>query len=119
VIGESLQALWVLGSRVTTFDERRKLRHRHRIAADEIAWQLDLVLREFIVKRTRIMGLIAPHEKQTHWNLDKAQEWLIGQVPGTGAEAWVTPLSQGIAVRDLLCPLIYALPVVTRTSYSI
>jgi hypothetical protein len=48
------------------------------------------------------MTLTAPHETRPRWNLDKAQEWLIGQVPGIGAEARVTLLHQGIASCHML-----------------
>src|SRR5262249_25899694 len=89
---QPLCMLWPITARL---HESTKLRHSHGIASDVIAGQVHLVLMFLVFKGISITGPVASHLERPRWNLRKAQQGLIWQIPGIIPEAWITQVRQG------------------------
>jgi hypothetical protein len=81
-------------------DKGPELLAGHGVAPDIIARQSDFVWRGFVRVGARVLARIATDDTRTSRDFDKAQPWVIGQVPGIRAEAWIAEPSQLIAGSD-------------------
>ena len=57
-------------------------------AADVERRNIDRSLPAFVVERQRIEAGVGAHDEGPAWDLDEAEELLVWQRPGIGAESW-------------------------------
>jgi hypothetical protein len=97
MVGLARQAVFNLRLIAVVSHKRQKLRHRYRIAPDEIPRRRSFMLRLFIVERAWVTCWVTSERERPYWNLGEPEQWLIGRIPGFGLKAWVAKLTQYLA----------------------